>query len=573
MHQVTLSVDQLRNALLPLLLVMKYNAAAPTRRLGLTKRTNYASLHENAHDSHAAPDTTPAAAFVLAQDDESVLKPPREPDQESEATSISGASTPDNQGSNSPKITPGWLEKQEAKCFVQKSKPKRLTYSKKMANSGVLQKPRPPRNRNNGNAKFIAPAMTDISEETARKFENNEGFNRSMIPSKRTSKKADDVEFEHVKRGKVGGILEEDGFVPVPDPRKTTSTAPMLGISTLWQPLVPSQISDINDDIDELMKRRAGKGISQDNHESKKREESPEPEFMAPPKLSSSGVVEHALLRSSSLSSLSSTNSTSSNQSTKCPVCSTTISQSTMEEFKAGNHLPTNARLTTRQQGLLHKFHSKADTQNLWQERRYPDIDWTKLSERLTRHKQYISSVIDKTKPSQYVSQLQQEFIHRGRKTVILADERRAGESGARHLGYYGTRGQRVIGDWLLTNFSARLRQQSKDDHDDLKLAGSVGGYIQKVLIPEMIQQLIMEDLQGDCVMEEEAQKRAEAMMMDISVDGLPKASLPPAYILDKTEQKSANKSWLARFVAWESANCGLLLSEETEDVVPISSD
>ena len=577
-------MDQSRN-ILALLPAMNYNMAAPTRRLGLTKRNKYASLHENAHDSHATPHKS-QPTLNLPPDDDSLLKPPQESNQESDI-SDSGASTPENQGSRSPETTPGWLENQSNKCFIQKSKPRRVTYGKKMANSSAVQKARPPRNRNIVSPKFIAPVVTNISEETVRKFENEGEFDRSRIPNKRTSKKAHDVEFEHVKRSKLGGKLEEDRFVPVPG----TSTAPRLGISTPRQPTVSTQISDINEDIDDLMKRRPSKELSQDNHGDKesKRKESPEPEFMAPPKASSSGIVEHNLPQSPSpLKDIQpSNNFLSGSQPIKCPVCSTTMSQTTMDDFKTRNHLSTNTRLTARQQDLLHKFHSKADTRNLWQERRYPEIDWKKLPKRLGPYKQYISSVIDRTKPSHYVSQLHQEVLHRGRKTVILADERRAGETVSRHLGYYGTRGQRVIGDWLLAEFSAHLRQKSKD-HEDIKLAGSVGGYIQKMLIPEMIQQLIIEDLQCDYELEKGAQSRADEAITrnkksahgsgELSTligsltqdeDEVDDQAAPSPEDSDMLEpRQNPKKPWLARFVAWESAHCGLLLSEETEDIV-----
>lgn len=73
-------------------------------------------------------------------------------------------------------------------------------------------------------------------------------------------------------------------------------------------------------------------------------------------------------------------------------------------------------------------------------------------------------------------------------KRAVLDDE-----DGVEQVGYYGSRGSRVMMDWLIETYSARLRALKAKD--PLIVAVGVPIFVQDVLRPELAGRLVREDM------------------------------------------------------------------------------
>jgi hypothetical protein len=258
---------------------------------------------------------------------------------------------------------------------------------------------------------------------------------------------------------------------------------------------------------------------------------------------------------------------------TSCPMCNAPVDVSVVALFYSQLGLVYNSRsrLSLQQQKSLHRHHSKIDAETTWQQRHYPMIDWAHMTTRLNKHTSYITSILDKTRHSHYRDQLRQKLSGLLRKDRTLAHELATGQDGTEQMGYYGPRGQRAFGDWLIEKFSSTLRKQQESD-SDIVSAGGVSIFVQKVLVPELAHAMFLEDLNSSPKMVKAGQERAiYSMMKEASAAGKSEEEIQEAIEdIDSVPDSEGDTKldWLAIWIAAESAECGVLLSEEQDDVV-----
>ena len=173
------------------------------------------------------------------------------------------------------------------------------------------------------------------------------------------------------------------------------------------------------------------------------------------------------------------------------------------------------------------------------------------------------------------------------RRTRTVAHELATGQDGAEDVGYYGGKGQKLMGDWLINTYSRRLRELAVSDKD-IASAGGVGAFVQKVLMPELAHGLIMEDLKKHKKMGKGVKKRAKARAKEkveevrrrLECQGLGqeeierrvKEEAPVDWSLFDLKKKE-KKEWVGRWIAEESADVGRLVCEEEDDEIPMNEE
>ena len=263
---------------------------------------------------------------------------------------------------------------------------------------------------------------------------------------------------------------------------------------------------------------------------------------------------------------------------TRCSMCGRLVPTSLLSNFRSQLQDSHQPLLSVRQQSAFCRFHKAAEAEATWQERHYPAIDWTTLPRRLDSYTSHITAVLDQDTRSFYRDRLRALLTGTTNRTRTAAHEYATGQDGTDDVGYYGSKGQRAFADWIMQSFSLRLGQLQKVD-PDLALAGGVGHFVQKVLIPEVAHKLIMEDLERDPqlgvgvrerAMQELRRKEAEARKSAIR-RGEDEDKAVEALGIDWSVVNARGKEGeelLGRWTAKESAEIGTLLSEEDEDMV-----
>ncbi|MCJ1401567.1 hypothetical protein MMC11_004783 [Xylographa trunciseda] len=176
---------------------------------------------------------------------------------------------------------------------------------------------------------------------------------------------------------------------------------------------------------------------------------------------------------------------------TLCPVCQEPVSASDLAAF-AAEHTRSH-RLTVRQQAYFCRLHRIATAQETWQARGYPDINWKNMSDRLAAQDGYIMSIIKNAQPSYYRNLLNQKVASGINRTAAQAFVR-ADEDGGAETGYYGSKGEAIITDYIVKKYGKLVRKVAGGDKV-VAAGGEVSGFVQKVLLPEIVCRLVMEDM------------------------------------------------------------------------------
>ncbi|MCJ1437374.1 hypothetical protein MMC27_006761 [Xylographa pallens] len=176
---------------------------------------------------------------------------------------------------------------------------------------------------------------------------------------------------------------------------------------------------------------------------------------------------------------------------TLCPVCQEPVPSSDLAAFTA--EYTRSHRLTVRQQAYFCRLHRTATAQATWKARGYPEIDWKKMPERLAAQDVYIMSIIKNTQPSYYRKLLTQKVASGINRTAAQAFAR-ADEDGGAETGYYGSKGEAIITDYIVQKYGKLVRKLAGGDKV-VAAGGEVSGFVQKVLLPEVVCRLVMEDM------------------------------------------------------------------------------
>lgn len=173
----------------------------------------------------------------------------------------------------------------------------------------------------------------------------------------------------------------------------------------------------------------------------------------------------------------------------QCPICKAYVSRLFLEEFSG------STILSLRQQERFCKAHKVHSAESVWRERRYPTIDWYGFQRRLPKYDAALGSVLNGTSRSFYRNVFEDQIktgANRRLKQAVLSGD---GVEGL-NMGYYGTKGARIIMEYIMATFASRIRRLAGTDK--LVSAGGVSGFVQAVLAPELAVMLVQDDMKVD---------------------------------------------------------------------------
>lgn len=178
----------------------------------------------------------------------------------------------------------------------------------------------------------------------------------------------------------------------------------------------------------------------------------------------------------------------------QCPLCSTPIPSLLLEEFTI-RHLPQNkapSRLPSRLQQKFCREHRAHTARESWRARGYPDIDWDRLgTTRLTRHLPVLRSILHSKTASFYRDRLA-DAVRAGKGRRNLLTYLQEGVLDVVKYGYYGPRGAKVAAEAITLRLARELEEVAVVDVV-VRDAG-VAGFVQAVLVPEVVGRWVAED-------------------------------------------------------------------------------
>ncbi|GAB7343497.1 hypothetical protein MBLNU457_1511t1 [Dothideomycetes sp. NU457] len=177
-----------------------------------------------------------------------------------------------------------------------------------------------------------------------------------------------------------------------------------------------------------------------------------------------------------------------------CPLCGATVD----ETFKLDWELEHAAgrRMNIKLQERFCQAHREHHAARTWRDRAYPDVDWTNLRTRFRKHNDHLEAIMDGKRHSTFRADLEGRVRanNRGKMKdkIEIAAENDKGSS----VGYYGSRGAKLMVEYISSTFAGRLRRLGASDSliAARGVVGGVSGYVQSVLVPELAVALVMED-------------------------------------------------------------------------------
>ena len=186
---------------------------------------------------------------------------------------------------------------------------------------------------------------------------------------------------------------------------------------------------------------------------------------------------------------------------TLCPVCQSPVPPHLLSDYtntlaRIDPSKPIH-RLSVRQQALFCRTHSVATARTSWLERGYPTIDWAALPERLATsdYDAFIRALIaDDASAPTYHRQRFTTSVGSGVHRTVAQSFIHTGEDGSATSGYYGSRGAGIIGEFVASKYWEELRDVAGRDKV-VAAGGGVSGFVQRVLVPEVVCNLVGEDM------------------------------------------------------------------------------
>lgn len=124
-----------------------------------------------------------------------------------------------------------------------------------------------------------------------------------------------------------------------------------------------------------------------------------------------------------------------------CQLCGEQVDSSFKEDFEIQNC--RGRHMSYRMQERFCQAHKSRKAERTWQDRSYPKVDWTALEERLKKHRAHIQAVLDQKVTSHYREELEKAVQEGNTRTALRSLN--AGKGSGTNVGYYGTRGQKMM--------------------------------------------------------------------------------------------------------------------------------
>ncbi|KAM3420115.1 hypothetical protein BST61_g3417 [Cercospora zeina] len=175
----------------------------------------------------------------------------------------------------------------------------------------------------------------------------------------------------------------------------------------------------------------------------------------------------------------------------RCAICDDRVRRMLKEAFE--DEVLKDRVWSYKWQQRFCTWHKRRTVRETWQQRGYPEIDWSNLRKRMRKHDKFLSDVLHDRVESHHREKLRNQSKHgRSRQKDIVAE----GNSKFT-MGYYGPRGERRVNDYIMSRFADDLRKRSTKDKLILAsgIQGGVNGFVQLVLAPHLAELLVREDL------------------------------------------------------------------------------
>lgn len=128
----------------------------------------------------------------------------------------------------------------------------------------------------------------------------------------------------------------------------------------------------------------------------------------------------------------------------QCPICGKPVGILVREEFEDEHrHQFRGRRMNFQWQKRFCLHHQVLAARETWQERRYPQIDWSTLDSKMQKHEAFLLQVVrDTTHSRSYYREELRTRLQPGSRSIKQSFH--ASRPGA-SVGYYGPRGERVM--------------------------------------------------------------------------------------------------------------------------------
>ncbi|KAL9125687.1 MAG: hypothetical protein Q9217_005146 [Psora testacea] len=173
----------------------------------------------------------------------------------------------------------------------------------------------------------------------------------------------------------------------------------------------------------------------------------------------------------------------------RCPLCKKLVEKDWFEKVTGCK------RLTVRQQSEFCKSHQIKSARDHWQQRDYPNIQWSTFDQRLKTYHRTIEDILQGSKPSFYRNALE-DSLKTGKNRTLKQTMMQGHTFEGLLPGYYGSRGAKMMVDNIIARFASKLRRLGGSDK--IISSSGVSGYVQAVLAPELAVLLVMDDMKTD---------------------------------------------------------------------------
>lgn len=137
--------------------------------------------------------------------------------------------------------------------------------------------------------------------------------------------------------------------------------------------------------------------------------------------------------------------------------------------------------------------HSASTAEKRFKLSDYPRIDWDTFDTRLYNYHDTLLAILEKRTESTFRQDLQKK-IEQGKSRNALRNPENAGHVPG-GMGYYGARGAQKMTSHILNHLSEQIRTSASSD--GLFTEVGVPGFVQAVLLPELVLLLVRDDYNG----------------------------------------------------------------------------